>query len=128
MFVGVQKYGSLSLLLSRLDGKGVVVQPSTYDVGKGKPGESVEARFEITNLLSKPVKVLGADAECSCVKVLGLPVVVPAGESLEVIAKVTFGESGSRLRVKIVFFTDVDLMVEGSGNHSVIVTDRIDWE
>ena len=75
------QFGSIRDAWLYAGGARVVIDRATLILPTGKVGDTQEAVFEIRNLASGPVRVLGATVSCDCVTTEGLPVEVAAGES-----------------------------------------------
>ncbi len=67
-----------------LRGQRVFTREATVDYGAIPAGGVGEARVEVVNLTSTPVRVVGGTSDCSCTAVKDLPVEVPPGGSVTV--------------------------------------------
>ena len=66
-FVSFMRYGNIRCGLAYVSGYAIYAENTEYDVGDLEKGSEVSGRFQICNLINKPVKVIGAIPDCSCV-------------------------------------------------------------
>jgi hypothetical protein len=74
-------FGSIDAALASIRNECLSVFPALIDMGEGVPGETREAKVELTNRTDKPIRLVGGTSDCSYTVLGDLPVTVPAGES-----------------------------------------------
>lgn len=79
---GFIAYGDPTAAFARLRGQVLYVENPTRSFGQIAPGSNTIANFEIINLCSRPVEVVGFRSTCGCAKVLGLPQRLKARERM----------------------------------------------
>lgn len=67
-------YGGVRNGIRVFRGYRVLVEPSTVDVSTVEQGATVRTDFILRNMSWEPVMVLGADPDCGCVQMSGIPV------------------------------------------------------
>jgi hypothetical protein len=92
--------------LARLRGESITIDPPVMEVGEVHPGDKNRFVFQVTNWSSRPVRIFGAQGDCSCTGTEALPIQIPPGERRPVV--VTLKESGTPrpFRHRVLFFTD----------------------
>jgi len=92
--------GSLGAGLALLAGQTFHCNPSQLRVsGSGRDQQLVMVR----NLSSKPVKILGYNEQCSCIKILGLPVSFDSHETKNLLV---FAVSSTSRKIPVILLTD----------------------
>lgn len=112
-------FGSVADGLHWLRGEPLALRAATLILPPAKPGEQRELAFEVTNLSFRPVHILGGVADCKCVKIGGLPAVVPARGAARIPVTVVArpDESGpATFRQAIAFYTDLATQVRLNGS------------
>lgn len=104
--VGMQRYGSLDAMVAHLRGERVSIRPDLVDVGRGVPGQSIEASVALVNRTKSPVRIIGGTSDCSCVATDNLPVTLQPGESRSVSLRVDLPRATGRFTRKVWFWTD----------------------
>lgn len=61
------RYGSLAGAVAYLGGHVVQVDNAIRDLGTVKPDQEIEVAFNLVNLQREPLKLVGANANCSCI-------------------------------------------------------------
>jgi hypothetical protein len=92
--------GSLEAGIAYLSGAGLYCGPQTIEIA----GDGVQ-RKEVTlrNLSPVPISILGYNAQCSCVSVLGLPMRIEPGQMRKASL---LASSGNAKTVAVIFITD----------------------
>lgn len=73
--------GSVDAALASLRNERLSISPSMIDMGVGAPGETREAKVELTNRTEHPIRLIGGTSDCSCTVIGDLPVTIPPGEA-----------------------------------------------
>jgi hypothetical protein len=74
-------FGSVDAAIASLRQERLSVYPGLIDMGDGIPGETREAKVELTNRTDELIRVVGGTSDCSCTVLSDLPVTIPPGES-----------------------------------------------
>ncbi|HUE13088.1 MAG TPA: hypothetical protein VMR25_02885 [Planctomycetaceae bacterium] len=98
--------GSWVLVLPYLSGERLLVEPTTVRLGEQKPGTVAEFQVRVLNATPGDVRLLGAQKTCSCITVDDLPLLIPAGHSLELQFQVHIASTTGVMRHSVKFFTD----------------------
>ncbi|HEY8505848.1 MAG TPA: MauE/DoxX family redox-associated membrane protein [Gemmataceae bacterium] len=106
--LGAWTFGSLDAALARVRGERISVRPGFVDVGRGVPGQSVEAVVELVNRTDRPVRVIGGTSDCSCVTTYDLPVTLEPGEPRPVSIHVRLPGTPGLFNRQAFFWTDDD--------------------
>ena len=80
--------------LLRIDGAVVMVEPAVTilpiaadqtlkPIPEDEKAPSDNISFRITNLLDKPVRILGSESSCTCIQLDKLPLTIPSGGDVE---------------------------------------------
>ena len=101
-------YGSPEAALARLRDESVSVRPGIADVGRGEPGQILEAAVEIVNRTDRPIRVFGGTSDCSCIATNDLPLTLAAGEARQVSVRIRLPESPGLFNRKAFYWTDCD--------------------
>ncbi len=96
---GIYRFGSAASALAYLRGDRLI--PDTYTKTFGTVGkdEGPSVGFTLTNYTEQAIKVLGANASCTCLVASDMPIVVPPGGSA--ILRQRPGEVRSRAVLRI---------------------------
>lgn len=78
-----------------ITGQSLVTEPSVVAARPGVDGEWQSLTFAVVNRGKGPVRLIGAEQNCKCRAIQSLPIVVPAGEQVEVIVDVKLGSKSS---------------------------------
>ena len=78
------------------------------DVGRGEPGQPLEATVEVINRTDRPVRIIGGTSDCSCVTTAELPLVLAPGEARQISVQVQLPGEPGFLNRKAFFWTDCD--------------------
>ncbi len=89
LLAGIGWFGSLDAAHGFLLGQTVLVDSANKFAGEVKQSEFVDVSYVLKNLTAEPIRVLGANASCSCIAILDLPATVEPG-----------GKRAIRLRVR----------------------------
>jgi hypothetical protein len=84
--------GGLRAALAAWNGSVLVPERSTYSMGSVEGGARHQADFQIHNVTSNPVKVIGGEPDCSCVALTGLPLQIAAHSTKTLRIEVTPSE------------------------------------
>ncbi|MCI0458911.1 MAG: DUF1573 domain-containing protein [Gemmataceae bacterium] len=106
--LGTWLFGSLDAALAHVRGERVSVRPGVVDLGRGVPGQSVDATVELGNRTDKPVRIVGGTSDCSCVTTSDLPVTLGPGESRSVSIHVHLPRTPGLFNRQAFFWTDDD--------------------
>lgn len=68
------RYGSLAKAIAYLNGDIVQVDSANRDLGTVECAKAIKVDFTFTNLRSEPLKVVGANASCSCILPPDMPI------------------------------------------------------
>jgi hypothetical protein len=98
--------GSWVLILPYLRGERLLVEPTTVRLGDQKPGGVAEFQVRVVNATPGDVRLLGAQKSCSCITVDDLPLLIPAGQFLELQFQVHIANTTGEMRHSVKFFTD----------------------
>jgi hypothetical protein len=105
---GVAVFGSLPAFKAYLQGHALAVDSAFTSVGPVLPMGRYPVSFEITNIRSQVVTIVGAEANCRCVVVDELPLQLEPGEkrvlTLTLVPKP--GDAGKLLRARVDLFLD----------------------
>lgn len=110
--VAVYKFGSVAASVQYLNGERLLIDPQVADLGPLVTGESRRFAITISNLSDRPVRIVGGNADCSCIRISGLPVNIPGGDSgsvrVDAVAVDSRGAGSGELDVskRLVLFTD----------------------
>ncbi len=80
---GLLKFGSLGATLAFFHGHVLYAGLGSKNLGKIPVNKPVSVSFQVKNLTSQTVKVLGAETSCGCITVSDLPVKIGAGAECE---------------------------------------------
>ena len=75
--LGLYFFGSIGPAVAYLRGDRLIADVYDRSVGIVREGEKHAVVFELTNMSSQPVKILGAKSTCTCLAVDQLPVALP---------------------------------------------------
>jgi len=102
------EFGSIRLAWLHASGVRLRIEPSVLAVGPPAPGEGT-THLELTalNLTDRPVRLLGANANCSCLTAGGLPLTIPPrSRAILPVSMAREPENPSRVRVSLNYHTD----------------------
>lgn len=85
-------YGSLRDGVRVASGTLIVVADPVAKLGLVSRDGPISANFELKNLSSRPVTVLGAELDCTCVSISSVPVTLNGGERALVTISITADE------------------------------------
>lgn len=92
------RYGSVAVAVAAASGAPVAVSPSVLELGTLSPGTMADGSLRVYNLSSEPVQASLATSSCGCAEVDGLPVIVPAGGSVDLRVRVSVSSSPGSFR------------------------------
>ncbi len=113
MLVGFFSWSAINFDSTRdailyLKGMKIVAEPTVFHVAAGRAGEVRNASFQVRNLTSKPITVLGARTSCSCVATESLPILIPPGSEKTFGATLRLdGASNERIDQSVQYVTDL---------------------
>ena len=80
--LGAYRYGSVPAALAAARGRGLAVDAATKSVGLVEEGEQVTTDFTLTNVTTRPIRIVGSTSSCSCAVPGGeIPFEIPPGSS-----------------------------------------------
>jgi len=91
---------------SRLRGETISVEPADSEIGTGVSGELHEFSVRLVNHSNHSVRCYGGTANCRCLAIKDLPMVLPPGESRPIRLQITFRGGPGLFRERFVIFTD----------------------
>ena len=103
--LGAWHLGSFKALRGFLTGRDLVIELPGPDLGKQRIGDVVELKVTVRNLTRTPLQLVGAEADCSCIAISGVPAEVAAFSSASVPFSVTV-EGEGRVAHTIRIYTD----------------------
>lgn len=92
--------------LARIRGERISVEPPVTDMGSDIAGQRRKFTVRIHNHTSRPVKIVGGTAGCSCVATDDLPVLIPPGSSATVTVRARFKGTTGMFQYEFYFYTD----------------------
>lgn len=92
LIVIVVYFGSVPAFTAALRGETFVIEPGQIDLGSVRMGEAHTGTFTIRNLSSKPIRVVGATANCTCVSTNDLPLTVAARSKRQIAFRVAVNQ------------------------------------
>lgn len=105
---GVAVFGSFPAFRAYLQGHALAVDSTFKSVGTIAPQGRYPISFELVNLRSRSVTIIGAETNCRCAVVDGLPLQLGPGEkrvlTLAIVPKP--GDAGKLLQAKVDLFLD----------------------
>lgn len=75
------EFGAVDAAIQYVDGRRFLVSPAEVDLGNLRPGDSRTLTFTLTNVEGDEIRILGSQADCSCIEILETPDVVATSES-----------------------------------------------
>jgi hypothetical protein len=76
-------YGSFFAGWARWNGDTLYVENRILNLGTVRVGQSGSGSFRLRNLSRRPIMVLGAEADCSCVQSVELPLTIPPKSTVD---------------------------------------------
>jgi hypothetical protein len=103
-------YGNLNSGLAVMNGFLVFVDEAVLDLGDIPVGETRTGKFKINNASSKPVVILGAWTDCSCLVTDELPMTIPSRSKVDFDVKLQTDSSmtGRHIVREVILNLDVD--------------------
>lgn len=86
-------YGSPRSAIDYIAGKSVLVRSQQRFAGQVTPDETATTAFELRNVASRSIRVLGAKASCRCVAIDDLPLTLEPGESKPIRLRLVAGHT-----------------------------------
>lgn len=99
------RYGGIRVFVRSIRGETVILDPSRFNLGSITVGETIVRQSFLHNYTSEPIRILGANSQCSCVVAEDLPAIVPPGESYTINVRIK-PEAKRKIEETIVLFTD----------------------
>jgi len=86
LLVGVAylRYGSASNAIAYLNGEYIVADRRIENLGLVEPDKEFPVTFNLTNVHSSPIKLVGANCSCSCILPPSMPMELAGGETTPV--------------------------------------------
>ncbi len=80
---GHQRFGSPRAAWAYARGERILIDGRTQDLGEVRSGETRKVRYALTNLSSRPVRILGSRMSCTCTVAESLPeACMPGGKTI----------------------------------------------
>jgi Protein of unknown function (DUF1573) len=92
--------------LARLRGDSITIDPAVCDFGSAPFGRERSLYVRLTNRADRPIRIVGGSADCRCLAIRSLPIILSAGETQTIEVKATFRGSSGRFRHRYRLFTD----------------------
>jgi hypothetical protein len=92
--------------LARLRGDSITIEPAVCDFESAPFGTKRSLHVRLTNRTERPIRIVGGSADCRCVAIHSLPIILSAGETQTIEVKATFRGSPGRFRHRYKLFTD----------------------
>ena len=100
----IWQIGLARAAVAYLRGEAFVLDADVRSLGEGRVGAEQAVDVRVRNTSGDKLVLTGASAQCSCLKVSGLPVDVAAGETISVRAKYHFfGDPGERTQLLTIY-------------------------
>ncbi|MBA3314664.1 MAG: DUF1573 domain-containing protein [Planctomycetota bacterium] len=106
--VAIYKFGSASNALLYLRGQYVFIEPAVAHVNLSAARDTIIVPFDFKNLSQRSVTISGARETCACTLAQGLPLIVPARSSRQVIVEINPAAAPPELVETIVFYMDAE--------------------
>ena len=100
------RLGSLRAGFAYLAGTRMILDHQERSFGEVAGGEERTVSFRLTNFSQRPVRVLGAKTECTCMVADELPLTIGISETATLKVTVRKGSKTGELRETIRFYTD----------------------
>jgi len=81
MFATVLRFGTIGSAIAALRGETLIVQPASQWIGVVRPGQKVALTYALTNLSSRPTRLLGSRVSCTCTAPDRLPMTLGPRET-----------------------------------------------
>ncbi len=101
-------FGSLERAGAFLANRSYSIAPSTVDLGSAPLGSVREADVHLSNWSTKPIRVVGGTATCSCLTTSDLPRTVEPGETVTLRVHIRFPATAGRFSHRAKFVLDDD--------------------
>lgn len=89
-----------------LRNESLTVEPAVLDIGQGANGEEKTVQVPVQNHTDRPIRITGGTANCRCVVIHGLPIIVPARTLAAIPMEITLVGGPGPFRKRFVLFTD----------------------
>ena len=127
--LGVLRYGSLTAAIAYLQGYPVAVDTYSKSLGEIRVGEPACSAFALSNLIGKPVTIVGVKTSCGCMTASDLPLTIGAGADgdFTLIVEPRERDIGSECRHTALLYLDVPsppIVLEVTGNVVASRNDR----
>jgi hypothetical protein len=105
------RYGSIGNAIAALRGETLIVRPETRSLGVVHPGQKVSLEYSVTNLSSRPTRLLGSLISCVCTVPDRLPVTLNPRETHVVRVmyttpdRVPTSPEEAQVRVEVIVYT-----------------------
>lgn len=103
---GVWWFGSIQLVAAYLKGHRVAAPPAFLEFTSQGHGNEYCGQFEVVNLSSKSVRIVGSRTNCSCVRVIGLPKEIPPFGRASIDVRCLFSGHSKELSEAVVLIAD----------------------
>jgi hypothetical protein len=101
------RLGSLPLALAYIEGERFVVSPIEIDLGECDSKTHHVAQFVLTNLTTKPIRIVGSKEGCNCLRLDELPITVGPRENQDISIQV-FVSGKEEYSQTIILYLDDD--------------------
>jgi hypothetical protein len=82
---GYWRFGSTTNAVSYLNGEYILADRTVAQLGSVDPGKVFDVTFNLTNVSSKSIRLVGANCACSCLVPRSVPLDLPGGETTPVV-------------------------------------------
>ena len=100
------QFKSYRFALAYLQGARVQAIPAIRSVGNHSPGDRYQTTISLRNHGTKPITLVGALVECTCVANDGLPASIPAGQEINLPISIHFGRTPGEWREPVFYLTN----------------------
>jgi hypothetical protein len=106
----IWRYGNVTDGIAFMNGFVLIAEKPTLELGRVAVGDKVEGIFVLKNLTGRPITILGAKPECSCVATSELPIQVEAFSSVHFKLQFTpgKGEASQSVVHHALLYTNID--------------------
>lgn len=106
---GLVFYGKAGALFAVLRDEALLIDGSPRYIGSVAPSRDRIVYFDVLNLRSKPVTVVGAQSTCGCAQLQRLPLTIDSRQTskLELLVRPTPTQAGKDFRQRILLLLDV---------------------
>jgi hypothetical protein len=103
---GISRFGSQAAAVGYLRGEIIHADARIKSFGDQPIDTKTEVSFVLTNLTSRPIKIVGSSTTCSCTIAENLPMTIVPHGSASVNVAVSIGQELGAVRQDVEFYTD----------------------